>query len=85
MLVKLEEMSRNRYVPPYFKAQVHAALGNRARALDELEKAYEDRCEQLVNADHGWGLRTDPSWQGMESEPRFIALLKKVGLDVWPK
>jgi len=84
-LQKMEEQAANRYTPPYFKAQIHAALGDKQRALDELEKAYEDRCEQLVNVDFSWGLRTDPSWKGMESEPRFVALLKKVGLDVWPK
>jgi hypothetical protein len=41
-------------------------------------------CEHLVNVDYSWGWRTDPSWKGMESEPRFLALLKKVGLDVAP-
>jgi len=82
---KMDEQAGNRYAPPYFKAQIHAALDDKSRAFDELEKAYEDHDEQLVNVDYSWGLRTDPSWKEMESEPRFQALLKKVGLDVWPR
>jgi hypothetical protein len=52
--------------------------------LDYLEKAYEDRNENLVNADFG-GLRTDPVWDNFRDEPRFQALVKKVGLDRWPR
>jgi tetratricopeptide (TPR) repeat protein len=85
ILQKMDEQAGNRYASPYFKAQIHAALDDKSRALDELEKAYEDHDEQLVNVDYSWGLRTDPSWKRMESEPRFVALLKKVGLDVWPR
>ncbi|MBI3416847.1 MAG: protein kinase [Verrucomicrobia bacterium] len=84
ILQKMDEQTANRYTSPYFKAQIHAALDDKEQALDELENAYVDGCEQLVNVDFSWGLRTDPSWKGMTSEPRFVALLKKVGLDVWP-
>ena len=49
-----------------------------------LERAVADRVEELVNADWG-GLRTDPAWDDLQDEPRFQALLKQVGLDVWPK
>ncbi len=44
----------------------------------------EDRAEEIVNADWG-GLRTDPAWDDLGEEPQFQALLKQVGLDVWPK
>ena len=79
-----EQEASNRYVAPYFRAQVYAALGDDQQALDNLDKAYQDRCEHLVNAD-SWGLRTDPVWKDLQSHPRFLALLKKVGLDVWPR
>jgi tetratricopeptide (TPR) repeat protein len=84
MLQQMDERASNRYVAPYFRAQIYAALGDTDKALDHLEKAYEDRCEHLVNAD-SWGLRTDPSWKDLQNHPRFQTLLKKVGLDVWPK
>jgi tetratricopeptide (TPR) repeat protein len=84
MLRQMDEQASNRYVAPYFRAQIHAALGDSDPALDQLEKAYEDRCEHLVNAD-SWGLRTDPGWKDLQAHPRFQELLKKVGLDVWPK
>ncbi|MCK6501200.1 MAG: hypothetical protein L6Q38_17100, partial [Nitrospira sp.] len=71
------------YVQPYPIARVYAALGEREKALDWLEKAESDRSEFLVLTDAG-GLRTDPAWDGLQDHPRFQALLKKVGLDVWP-
>lgn len=84
-LRQMDEQSRSgRYVAPYFRAQVNVALGDTNQALDQLEKAYNDRCEHLVNAD-SWGLRTDPSWKDLQNHPRFQALLNKVGLDVWPR
>jgi tetratricopeptide (TPR) repeat protein len=84
VLRQLEQLSRIRYVQSYFLARVDAGLGDKQRALDYLEKAYEERSEYLVNADWG-GLRTDPAWDNLRDEPRFQALLKKVGLDHWPK
>jgi hypothetical protein len=52
--------------------------------LTWLERAADDKAEQLFNAFHG-GLRTDPAWDNLHNEPRFQALLKKVGLDRWPR
>lgn len=84
VLVELEALSRTQYVNPYFVARLHAGLGDRGKALEALERAVEDRAEEIVNADWG-GLRTDPAWDALREEPRFHALLKQVGLDVWPK
>lgn len=71
------------YVQPYPIARVYAALGDQEKALDWLERAEADRSEFLVITDAG-GLRTDPAWDGLREHPRFQALLRKVGLDVWP-
>jgi tetratricopeptide (TPR) repeat protein len=81
---QLEAQSRTRYVNPYWVAWVHAGLRDRAKALECLERAVEDRAEEIVNVDWG-GLRTDPAWDDLREEPRFQALLKQVGLDAWPK
>jgi hypothetical protein len=40
-----------------------------------LEKCYADRDTQC------WFLKVDPLYDGLRDEPRFQALLKKVGLD----
>jgi serine/threonine-protein kinase len=62
------------YVPPMPIAWIEVALGNRERALDRLEQAYDERnssmftvaCLQLL----------DP----LRGEPRFEALVRKLGL-----
>jgi hypothetical protein len=46
-----------------------------AITLDLLEKAYDDRDRNLA-----W-IKVDHNYDSLRSEPRFIALLKKVGLD----
>jgi hypothetical protein len=84
VLRELESLSRIKYVSPYTVAWVHAGLDDKEKTLDYLEKAFEDQNEGLVNADLG-GLRTDPAWDDLRDEPRFQVLLKKVGLDTWPK
>ncbi|MBE7499221.1 MAG: protein kinase [Verrucomicrobiales bacterium] len=84
VLGELEAMSRTQYVNPYFVARIRAGLRDRGKALEALERAVEDRAEEIVNADWG-GLRTDPAWDDLQDEPRFQALLRRAGLDVWPK
>ena len=45
--------------------------------MDWLEKCYEER--DLFCC---W-LKVDPIYDGLRADPRFQALLKKVGLDRW--
>jgi tetratricopeptide (TPR) repeat protein len=73
-----------RYQEYYFVARVYAALGDKEKALENLEKAEEDKSEYLIMADWG-GLRTDLAWDDLQNERRFKELLKKVGLDHWPR
>ncbi|MBL9135801.1 MAG: protein kinase [Verrucomicrobiales bacterium] len=79
----IEQQRTQPYLQPYFVARIYAALGDKESALDWLERAEQERSEHLVFADFG-GLRTDPAWDQLQDHPRFLALLKKVGLDVWP-
>ena len=68
-------MSSRRSVSPFSTAMIYVGLGDKGRALDGLEKAYEARSWLLL-----W-LKMDRIFDPLRSEPRFIALLKKVGLD----
>ena len=52
---------------------VYLGLGDKERALDVLDKAYEARLQWIT-----W-LKVDRMFDPLRSE-RFIALLKKVGL-----
>jgi hypothetical protein len=56
-------------------ALVSLGLGDRARALDYLEKAQASDTQWL-----GW-LRNDRTFDPLRSEPRFAALLKKLKFD----
>ena len=60
-------------VTPFNMALVSIGLGDRARALDYLEKAYATDSEWL-----GY-LKLDKCFDSLRSEPRFQALLQKLG------
>jgi tetratricopeptide (TPR) repeat protein len=57
----------------YTKATFHAALGNKDKAFDELNKAYENRESNLSR------LKVDARLDPLRDDPRFQELLKKVG------
>ena len=54
---------------------IYVGLDEREQALDWLEKAYEARDPYLMQ------LKTEPHLNPLRSEPRFQALLEKMGLD----
>lgn len=64
-----------RNVPGTALATVHAALREAEPALDALERAYRDRDARLVF------LKDDPLLADLRGEPRFIALIRKLGID----
>jgi tetratricopeptide (TPR) repeat protein len=76
MLAEMLELSNTRHVSPYHFAIVHTALGETDQAFARLEEAYAVRSEALV-----W-LKVDPRLDPLRRDPRFIALLQRVGLPV---
>lgn len=74
-LHNLEHNRRDRYVSPYMIATVHAGLGNKDKAFDFLEKAYEERSLDLV-----WNLKADPRIDNLRADPRFHSLSRRAGL-----
>jgi len=56
-------------------ALVHAALGENDAAFESLEKGYSRREESLLS------LKVDPKVDRLRSDPRFTALLKKIGVE----
>jgi Flp pilus assembly protein TadD len=55
-------------------AHVYAALGDKPRALDELERAYARRIVDLNF------MAVDPLLASLRAEPRFVALKGRMGL-----
>jgi Predicted integral membrane protein len=72
ILQHLEELSKQRYVSPANRAAVYLGLGEKEKALDWLEKAYEDRDPIF------WWIDGDQLYDSVRNEPRFQALVQKI-------
>jgi TolB-like protein/tetratricopeptide (TPR) repeat protein len=72
ILRDLEDLSKQRYVSPANRASVYLGLGENEKALDWLEKAYEDRDPIF------WWINGDQLYDSVRNEPRFQALVQKV-------
>ncbi len=74
---KLEEISKERYVSPYTQALLSTGLGETERAFEWLERALEERCLWAVHTP----IAGDPVFDPLRPDPRFSALLRRVGLE----
>ena len=73
VLEALQMASRQRYVPPYALALVHAGLGDADGAFQRLERAYDVRDVHLIF------LTVDAKWDRLRQDPRFASLLTRCG------
>ena len=71
---RLAELSTQQYVSPYHMAYVLTGLGEHDRAIDWLERAYEERAGAV------YGIKGSFLFAALRSHPRFVALLKKMNL-----
>jgi serine/threonine protein kinase/tetratricopeptide (TPR) repeat protein len=72
ILTELEDAARRgRYVSGVWLAAIHAALGDRDRALSHLEQSRADRCCWLQRC-----ARLDARFDPLRGEPRFSALIR---------
>ena len=74
ILAELNQLYRAGLPSPYYIAWTYMGLGERDSALTWLETTYNERWGHVVF------LMANPVWQPLRSEPRFQALLRKVGL-----
>jgi serine/threonine-protein kinase len=74
LLAELKDLTKQRYVSPTIIATVHLGLGEKEKAFDWLEKAYEDRDIVFWWID----VNGDQLYDSVRNEPRFQALMQKV-------
>ncbi|HTS37040.1 MAG TPA: protein kinase [Candidatus Solibacter sp.] len=68
------ELAKRRYLDPAEIALNYAAIGEKDQAFAWLDKAYAEKSDLMV-----W-IKAAPQMDGLRSDPRYIALLKKMGL-----
>jgi len=74
MLDDLTKLAKQKYVAPYFLAGIHIGLGENDRAIEYLEKCYEEHSHWLIY------LHIDPSMDSLRENQGFQDLLRRVGL-----
>ncbi len=74
VLKELKSLESQRYLPPSNLALLSYVLGEKDEAFSWLEKAYQDRDIRLCR------LKVDSKWDSMRSDPRFVEILKRIGL-----
>ena len=75
LLSDLLERSKHVHVSPYNIAYIYVALGENDLCFGYLEKAYEEHGNELRF------LKVELLFDNIRSDPRFKALLKKIGLE----
>jgi len=72
ILARLSEEGKSRYVQAYSFALMFLALGNKERAIDEMERGYRERGVGVF-----W-VKVNPLLDDLRANPRFEALVQKV-------
>jgi Flp pilus assembly protein TadD len=75
ILRDLLHKSKTSYVSPYMIGSIYAGLGDKNKAFDFLEKAYQERSPDIP-----WFLKADLRIDSLRSDPRFQDLVCRVGL-----
>lgn len=68
------QAAEEQYVSPLTFAVLNVDIGEKDKALEWLEKAYQERSPWLTF------LKTDPQFESLRSDPRFQDLVKRIGI-----
>jgi hypothetical protein len=75
VLARLQELSTQTYVSPYWMASVYAGLGEK----DETFKCFEKLLEEPASGG-AVTLKVSPFFDNLRSDPRFADLLRRTKL-----
>ena len=73
ILARLNEEAKSHYIAPYAFALVQIALGDKDRAIEALEHAYEQG-----ETNYLFAIKVDPLLDDLRGQPRFEALVQKI-------
>ena len=73
ILDELTKLAKQKYGAPYFFAGIHIGLGENDRAIEYLEKCYEEHSHWLIY------LHIDPSMDSLRENQGFQDLLRRIG------
>jgi serine/threonine-protein kinase len=73
ILQRLDELQKHRFVSTIPRVYVYVGLGDKDKAFEWLEKAYQERSDSLA-----W-FKFDPESKSLQSDPRFAVLMRKIG------
>jgi serine/threonine-protein kinase len=72
LIETLVSSDRNRYLPPFHIALAYAGLGDKDAAIRWLGRGYDEHASFME------GLNVTRGFDGLRSDPRFVALLKRM-------
>ena len=75
MLKYWKEKATEKYVRPTLFAHIHASLGEKDQAFEQLEKAYQGHDFFMTH------LTRAPAWDPLREDPRFTDLLLRMNLE----
>jgi len=73
VLDRLNELSKQRYVSASSRAVIYVGLGEKDKAFEWLDKAFDERSV-------GHDIRVSPAYDPLRSDPRFADLLRRMNL-----
>jgi TolB-like protein/DNA-binding winged helix-turn-helix (wHTH) protein/Tfp pilus assembly protein PilF len=74
VIAHLKQESKRRYVSSYEIALIYVGLEKNDQAMEWLNKALSERCDQMIY------LNADPRLDPVRSDPRFRDLVRQVGI-----
>jgi serine/threonine protein kinase/tetratricopeptide (TPR) repeat protein len=72
VLDQIDELSKREYVPPFVRAVIYAALGEKDKAFAWLDKSVDEHF-----ATH---IKTSPGFDPLRQDPRFTDVLRRMNL-----
>ena len=75
LLAEVGKRARKEYVSPFLFAKIYTAINDFDQAFEWLDKMYKEHDPALVH------IKTDENMQNLRSDPRYFALIRKMGLE----